>query len=77
MVHPQDPQDQEHFFARILDEGLQKLNQLFVQLRCKVVYRSKAKWVLNRSIPFKTVILDFESLVHVVQAFVNEVFCVC
>lgn len=36
--------------------------------------RSQAKWVMNRATQFKTVILDFEGVAHVGQAFVDEVF---
>ncbi|WP_396435756.1 hypothetical protein [Limnohabitans sp.] len=39
----------------------------------ELVSRSQAKWVMNRATQFKTVILDFEGVVHVSQAFVDEV----
>lgn len=44
------------------------------QLSSELVSRSQAKWVMNRATQFKTVILDFEGVVHVGQAFVDEVF---
>jgi hypothetical protein len=44
------------------------------QLSSELVSRSQAKWVLNRATQFKTVILDFEGVVTVGQAFVDEVF---
>jgi hypothetical protein len=44
------------------------------QLSSELVSRSQAKWVMNRATQFKTVILDFEGMVHVGQAFVDEVF---
>ena len=44
------------------------------QLSSALVSRSQAKWVMNRATQFKTVILDFEGVVHVGQAFVDEVF---
>ena len=44
------------------------------QLSSELVSRSQAKWVLNRATQFKTVILDFEGVVQVGQAFVDEVF---
>ena len=36
--------------------------------------RSQPKWMMNRATHFNTVILDFEGVVHVGQAFVDEVF---
>ncbi len=44
------------------------------QLSSELVSRSQAKWVMNRATQFKTIILDFEGVVHVGQAFVDEVF---
>ena len=44
------------------------------QLSSELVSRSQAKWVMERATQFKTVILDFEGVVHVGQAFVDEVF---
>jgi hypothetical protein len=44
------------------------------QLSSELVSRSQAKWVMNRATQFKTVILDFEGVAHVGQAFVDEVF---
>jgi hypothetical protein len=44
------------------------------QLSSELVSRSQAKWVMNRTNQFKTVILDFAGVVHVGQAFVDEVF---
>lgn len=44
------------------------------QLSSELVSRSQAKWVMNRATQFKTVVLDFEGVVHVGQAFVDEVF---
>jgi hypothetical protein len=44
------------------------------QLNSELVSRSQAKWVMNRATQFKTVILDFEGVVHVGQAFVDEEF---
>lgn len=44
------------------------------QLSSELVSRSQAKWVMNRATQFMTVILDFEGVVHVGQAFVDEVF---
>lgn len=44
------------------------------QLSSELVSRSQAKWVMDRATQFKTVILDFEGVVHVGQAFVDEVF---
>ena len=37
------------------------------QLSSALVSRSQAKWVMNRATQFKTVILDFEGVVHVRQ----------
>jgi hypothetical protein len=44
------------------------------QLSSELVSRSQAKWVMERASQFKTVILDFEGVNHVGQAFVDEVF---
>jgi hypothetical protein len=44
------------------------------QLSSELVSRSQAKWVMNRATQFKTVVLDFEGVAHVGQAFVDEVF---
>ena len=44
------------------------------QLSSELVSRSQAKWVMERATQFKTVILDFEGVQHVGQAFVDEVF---
>ena len=44
------------------------------QLSSELVSRSQAKWVMERATQFKTVILDFEGVTHVGQAFVDEVF---
>ena len=44
------------------------------QLSSELVSRSQAKWVMERTTQFKTVILDFEGVLHVGQAFVDEVF---
>ena len=44
------------------------------QLSSELVSRSQAKWVMERATQFKTVILDFEGVAHVGQAFVDEVF---
>lgn len=44
------------------------------QLSSELISRSQAKWVMERATQFKTVILDFEGVVHVGQAFVDEVF---
>ena len=44
------------------------------QLSSELVSRSQAKWVMERATQFKTVILDFEGVVFVGQAFVDEVF---
>jgi len=44
------------------------------QLSSELVSRSQAKWVMHRATQFKTIILDFEGVVHVGQAFVDEVF---
>lgn len=44
------------------------------QLSSELVSRSQAKWVMDRATQFKTVILDFEGVEHVGQAFVDEVF---
>ena len=44
------------------------------QLSSELVSRSQAKWVMNRTNQFKTVILDFAGVVQVGQAFVDEVF---
>jgi anti-anti-sigma regulatory factor len=44
------------------------------QLSSELVSRSQAKWVMERATQFKTVVLDFEGVVHVGQAFVDEVF---
>jgi hypothetical protein len=45
-----------------------------VQRGGEMVSRSQAKWVMNRATQFKTVILEFEGVVHVGQAFFDEVF---
>jgi hypothetical protein len=44
------------------------------QLSSELVSRSQAKWVTERATQFKTVILDFEGVQTVGQAFVDEVF---
>ncbi len=44
------------------------------QLSGELISRSQAKWVTERATQFKTVILDFEGVAHVGQAFVDEVF---
>lgn len=44
------------------------------QLSSELVSRSQAKWVMERATQFKTVILDFEGVAHVGQAFVDEIF---
>jgi hypothetical protein len=44
------------------------------RLSSELVSRSQAKWVMNRADQFKTVVLDFEGVVQVGQAFVDEVF---
>lgn len=44
------------------------------QLSSELVSRSQAKWVMDRATQFKTVILDFEGVTSVGQAFVDEVF---
>lgn len=44
------------------------------QLSSHLVSRSQGKWVMDRASQFKTVILDFDGVVHVGQAFVDEVF---
>ncbi len=44
------------------------------QLSSELVSRSQAKWVMERATQFRTVILDFEGVQHVGQAFVDEVF---
>lgn len=44
------------------------------KLSSELVSRSQAKWVMDRATQFKTVILDFEGVLHVGQAFVEEVF---
>ena len=44
------------------------------QLSSELVSRSQAKWVTERATLFKTVILDFEGVQTVGQAFVDEVF---
>ncbi|WP_396432297.1 STAS-like domain-containing protein [Limnohabitans sp.] len=44
------------------------------QLSSELVSRSQAKWVMERAIQFKTVVLDFEGVAHVGQAFMDEVF---
>jgi anti-sigma regulatory factor (Ser/Thr protein kinase) len=44
------------------------------RLSSELVSRSQAKWVTERATQFKTVILDFEGVQTVGQAFVDEVF---
>jgi len=44
------------------------------QLSGELISRSQAKWVTERATQFKTVILDFEGVQTVGQAFVDEVF---
>ncbi len=44
------------------------------QLSSQLTSRSQGKWVLERVTQFKTVILDFEDVKMVGQAFVDEVF---
>jgi hypothetical protein len=44
------------------------------QLSSELISRSQAKWVTERATQFKTVILDFEGVQTVGQAFVDEVF---
>jgi hypothetical protein len=44
------------------------------QLSSELVSRSQAKWVMERATQFKTVVLDFEGVTTVGQAFVDEVF---
>lgn len=44
------------------------------QLSSQLVSRSQGKWVMQRATQFKTVILDFEGVDMVGQAFVDEVF---
>ena len=44
------------------------------KLSSELVSRSQAKWVMERATQFATVILDFEGVLHVGQAFVDELF---
>ena len=44
------------------------------QLSSQLTSRSQGKWVVERATQFKTVILDFEGVETVGQAFVDEVF---
>jgi DNA-binding Lrp family transcriptional regulator len=44
------------------------------RLSSELVSRSQAKWALERADQFKTVILDFEGVTHVGQAFVDEIY---
>lgn len=44
------------------------------QLSSQLISRSQGKWVVERATQFKTVILDFEGVDTVGQAFVDEVF---
>lgn len=44
------------------------------QLSSQLISRSQGKWVVERATQFKTVVLDFEDVEMVGQAFVDEVF---
>jgi hypothetical protein len=44
------------------------------RLSSELVSRSQAKWVMDRATQFRTVILDFEGVHHVGQAFIDEIF---
>lgn len=44
------------------------------RLSSELVSRSQAKWALERANQFRTVILDFEGVTHVGQAFVDEIY---
>jgi anti-sigma regulatory factor (Ser/Thr protein kinase) len=44
------------------------------QLSSQLVSRSQGKWVMERATQFRTVILDFDGVESVGQAFVDEVF---
>ncbi len=44
------------------------------QLSSQLISRSQGKWVVERATQFRTVILDFEGVEMVGQAFVDEVF---
>lgn len=44
------------------------------QLSSHLTSRSQGKWVMERATQFKTVVLDFEDVTFVGQAFVDEIF---
>jgi hypothetical protein len=44
------------------------------QLSSELVSRSQAKWVTERATQFRTVVLDFEGVQTVGQAFIDEIF---
>ncbi len=44
------------------------------RLSSDLVSRSQAKWALERANPFRTVILDYDGVSHVGQAFVDEIY---
>jgi hypothetical protein len=62
--------------ARLGEDGptTTKIPVRLAQLSSERVSRSQAKWVVNRATQFKTVVLYFEGVALVGQAFVDEVF---
>jgi anti-anti-sigma regulatory factor len=44
------------------------------QLSSQLISRSQGKWVVERATQFRTVVLDFEGVALVGQAFADEIF---